>query len=105
MCVMLAEKLADGLELSGLFGTAKAWGKPPRGSAEMAANNELLMRSKIEPQRPCHLRHKAGKVPLIHSNRKVSESGSRDLSSALVGERGRVPACLYTRETQCHTTP
>lgn len=77
MYVMLAEKLADCLPPSGLFGTAKAWEEPP-GGAEMETEEELLMRAKTGAQRSCHLRHNARKCPPIHSSRKGSQSSRRD---------------------------
>lgn len=61
----------------------------------MEAEDELLMGAKIGVQRSCHLRHKADKSPWIHSDRRVSKSGSGFVTS-VGGERTRVPVCAST---------
>lgn len=94
--VLLAKKL-DWFEMPGLFGTAKTWGgggEAP-GWVEMEEEEELLMGAKIGVQRSCHLIHKTGKCPTIHSCWKVSRAYSGGL--APYWGRGRESVCVSTR--------
>lgn len=66
--------------------------KSDPGGTELEAEEELLMGAKIGFQRLCHLRHKAGQCPQIHSGGKVNQSSSID--GHLCQERKEANACV-----------
>lgn len=61
----------------------------------MEAEVVLLMGAKIGVQKLCHLRHKAGKCPRIHSGGKVSQFSSIDLSPLSEERSESTCVCVY----------